>query len=54
MSILKFEQTKSQARKKEAAKLLEERNKLLQKIHPDLDRINQLNERVNDLMMGAV
>jgi hypothetical protein len=45
---------KANTLEQEAAKLLAERDKLLKKIHPDLDRIQQLNERANDLLMGAV
>ena len=54
MKVLAFGQSKAQANRLEIKKLQEERNKLLKQIHPELDRINQLNERMNDLLMGAV
>lgn len=54
MKVLTFGQTKAHGNKQEIKKLQEERNKLLQQIHPELDRINKLNERMNDLLMGAV
>ena len=54
MSVVKFELNKKQEAKRQAKKLIEEIKEITKKIQPDLDRIDDLTKRANDLLMGAV